>query len=317
MRPFFRTPTTALALASITLLAACSDATSPSAPARIAMAKAGGSNLPGRIFFSSDKDEPGNFDIYSIPAAGGAVARLTTDPWNEFAPSATPDGSRVAYQKEAGAFTPAWIMNGDGSAQEQMIPYSVSGGLMLSGDAQRLLYGYAAAGPSEIVVTQVGGMGDLAYLTINDDADYNAAWDARERRVVLSSDRDGDRELYVMNADGSAVTRLTNSAGMDDFPAWSPDGKKIAFVSDRDGLGGAIYVMNADGTAVTRLTPLGAFGGLLGRPAWSPSGKHIAFGGVDVLPGSKAAIYVMAADGTGLVRVTGETYQAGSPTWSK
>ena len=56
-----------------------------------------------------------------------------------------------------------------------------------------------------------------------------------------------------MNADGTGQTRLTNNAAFDIEPAWSPDGTKIAFASDRDG-NVEIYVMNADGTGQTRLT---------------------------------------------------------------
>lgn len=57
---------------------------------------------------------------------------------------------------------------------------------------------------------------------------------------------------YEMNADGSGVTRLTDDSSHEWSPAWSPDGTRIAFESDRDGRVG-IYVMNADGTEVSRL----------------------------------------------------------------
>ncbi|MGB9723151.1 MAG: TolB family protein, partial [Chloroflexia bacterium] len=72
--------------------------------------------------------------------------------------------------------------------------------------------------------------------------------------------------IYVMNADGSGVTRLTNHPAGDKHPAWSPDGKKIAFQSERSG-GTDIYVMNADGSGVTRLTNHPAYDG---EPSWSP-----------------------------------------------
>ncbi|MGH8497327.1 MAG: hypothetical protein ACRERV_00715 [Methylococcales bacterium] len=71
--------------------------------------------------------------------------------------------------------------------------------------------------------------------------------------IAFMSFRDGNLELYVMNADGSAQTRLTNNPAYDGDPSWSPDGKRIAFGSFRGG-NAEIYVMNADGSAQTRLT---------------------------------------------------------------
>ena len=90
--------------------------------------------------------------------------------------------------------------------------------------------------------------------------------------ILFVSDRDGDpcgwscrtHEIYIMNADGSGLTRLTNYPGNDSSPAWSPDGSKLAFASERDG-NLEVYVMNADGSIPTRLTNNPGFDG---EPDW-------------------------------------------------
>ena len=72
--------------------------------------------------------------------------------------------------------------------------------------------------------------------------------------IAFESMRDGDVEIYVMNADGSGQTRLTNNPAVDRDPAWSPDGRQIVFASTRDDslVGNVeIYVMNADGSGQT------------------------------------------------------------------
>src|SRR5436309_6183067 len=101
--------------------------------------------------------------------------------------------------------------------------------------------------------------------------------------IAFTSDRDGNREIYVMNADGTNQVRLTNNSVVDDHPTWSPDGAKIAFVSERPAGGFAIFVMNADGTNKVEITPVNY---LVNQPnwfsdfwsmSWSPDGSRIAF----------------------------------------
>jgi Tol biopolymer transport system component len=119
--------------------------------------------------------------------------------------------------------------------------------------------------------------------------------------------------IYVMNADGTGQTRLTDGLSQNGWPAWSPDGTKIVFASSRDTQPGdwEIYVMNADGTGMTRLTKDGVG---KGNPTWSPDGTKIAFsmGGGD----SSAGIYVMNADGTGMKRLTKDGMGNWYPAWS-
>ena len=99
------------------------------------------------------------------------------------------------------------------------------------------------------------------------------AWSPDGRKLAFVSRRDGNSEIYVMNADGSGQENLTQQPASDSHPSWSPDGRKLAFVSRRDG-NSEIYVMNADGSGLRNVTrtPSNDL-----DPAWSPDGGAIAF----------------------------------------
>ena len=130
-------------------------------------------------------------------------------------------------------------------------------------------------------------------------------------RIVFGSERDGNLEIYVMNSDGTGLTRLTNHPGKDGDPSWSPDGARIVFESDRDGQF-EIYTMDADGSDLTRLTFSNADEGFLNlEPAWSPDGGTIAFASNRA---GNAHIYVMNPDGTEISRLTEIPGQG--PEWS-
>ena len=73
------------------------------------------------------------------------------------------------------------------------------------------------------------------------------------QKISFNSGRDGDSEIYVMNADGSNVVQLTHNDVNDGYPTWSPDGTEIAFHSNRDG-DSEIYIMNADGSDQRRVS---------------------------------------------------------------
>ncbi len=98
-------------------------------------------------------------------------------------------------------------------------------------------------------------------------------------------------------AKSDGPTNLTNNLEDDDLPAWSPDGSKVAFTSNRDGMG-EIYVMSSDGSGVTRLTFTSA---REGAATWSPDGKKIAF---DSERDGNTEIYIMDADGSKQSRLT-------------
>ena len=118
----------------------------------------------------------------------------------------------------------------------------------------------------------------------------------RAGRIAFVSDRDGNHEIYVMNADGSEQSNLTMNSAADEHPCWSPDGSRIAFTSNRDD-NFDVYTMNADGSGVKNLTRHAAddWG-----PSWSPDGSRIAF--MSWRDGNNE-IYVIQADGREQVRL--------------
>ena len=129
-------------------------------------------------------------------------------------------------------------------------------------------------------------------------------------KIAFVSNRDGNPEIYLLNADGSNQARLTNDPAEDLGPAWSPDGAKIVFSSNRDG-NEEIYVMKADGSSLTRLTNSDSHEV---EPAWSPDGARIAY--ATRVGEGNWEIYVMDTDGSNQTRLTFDLERDGAPTWS-
>jgi len=122
-------------------------------------------------------------------------------------------------------------------------------------------------------------------------------------KIAFVSARDGNPEIYSVNADGTHLERLTNEPQKDDEPAWSPDGLRIAFVSARSG-SDQIYVMNANGSNVVQRTFFDHIDYL--DPSWSPSGTQLAVAitktvGIDTYV---TTLGVMNSDGSGLTPLT-------------
>ena len=139
---------------------------------------------------------------------------------------------------------------------------------------------------------------------------------SRRTKIAFTSGRDGNFDIYVMDGDGSNQRRVTVNPANDGLPAWSPDGKKIAFVSNRNNVNKdhkQIWVIDADGKNPIRLTD-----GLVDSyPDWSPDGTKIVYGAhlhPDEHHVAPAGITVMdAADGKDKRLLTGE---GAHPTWS-
>ena len=128
-------------------------------------------------------------------------------------------------------------------------------------------------------------------------------------KIVFDTNRDGNFEIYVMNADGSNPINLTNNQADDGNPVWSPVGQKIAFISNREGVF-QIFIMNSNGSNQTRLTNNQVDSGF---PTWSPDGQKIAY---QCSQDENWEICVMNADGSNQTRLTNNQASEGSPAWS-
>lgn len=127
--------------------------------------------------------------------------------------------------------------------------------------------------------------------------------------LAFQSNRDGNSEIYVMNAAGSRLINLTSHPASDFFASWSPDGKKLVFVSERDG-NREIYMMSSDGSNQTRLTNNNSADQW---PAWSPDGRKIAF--TSMRDGNEE-IYVMSPYGSNPTNLTNHPADETYPDWS-
>ncbi len=146
----------------------------------------------------------------------------------------------------------------------------------------------------------------LALLFASDSAAQGS-----ESRIFFASNRDGDWDIYSMNANGDNVVQLTDHPATDEYPASSPGGRRIAFSSAR-GATPSLYVMDSDGGNVLRLT-LDDFDE--GHPSWTPDGSKIAFATVrwDL---KNVEIYVIDADGNDPINLTNDKWQDVRPSWS-
>ncbi|HNB52139.1 MAG TPA: hypothetical protein PK530_09360 [Anaerolineales bacterium] len=167
-----------------------------------------------QIMFTAYKNE--NNDLYVMNADGSNVIQLTNAPTDDWAGVWSPDGGTVAFLSDRDnelGFYDIYLMNPDGS------------------NVRRL--------------TTDGGDGNNHYAP---------AWSPDGTKIAFRGHiADGPGDIFVMNADGSGLTNLTNYPTEDWAPTWSPDGNLIAFQSDRDG-NWEIYVMNADGSNLINLT---------------------------------------------------------------
>jgi Tol biopolymer transport system component len=311
----------------------------------------------GSIAFTSQRD--GNEEIYVMNADGTDQTRLTlnastasTDATagRDLLPSFLPDGGRVAFTSRrpvenihpVGGIDEVYLVDAqhrDGVPEGDNLT-------RLTGDVEGMQHNFQAAfsadGTKVVFVGAWNGTGtNEIYVTDFADADgtnpaHLLTESVRqltdnaliERFPAISSDgakiafsrRDGTDDIWVMNADGTGQTNLTNIPGNDLFPNFSPDGTRIVFSSNRRALDGStdseIYVMNADGS---NLRPLTNNSVTDESPAFSPDGRKMAFtstrNGNTTGETNNKEIWVMGADGSSPVRLTNNSVEDSDPDW--
>ena len=243
-----------------------------------------------KIAFVGSWDSPGLAytgrpvtDQLYVMNADGSNQKLLTTAWfanrqlvsNENAPTWSPDGKLIAFQGHSlfhhPLNKPAYVIHADGSGLARLP--DVLHNMDWSPDGTRLVYDFNGQGiritnaPSiSFGGADVAGPATGPVLTTK-PGDRNASWSLDGKRIVFNRSPNGDGSapnVFVMNADGSALTDLTGNSS-DQLPVWAPNGTKIAFAARGAVNNEDILVMNTDGTGRTRLT---TDPGLDYQPSW-------------------------------------------------
>lgn len=229
-----------------------------------------------QLAFTSRRD--GNDEIYlvsvtaGLPGSGSSrQTNLTNHPANDWGPTWSPDGTKIAFASNRDGPDEIYVMSTDGSDQTRLTHNSAQdGSATWSPDGTRIAFHSDRDNNFDIYVMEADGWGQ-SRLTRDPADDGGPAWSPDGRSIAFISNRDGNFEIYVMNSDGSSQTNVTKHPANDFSPAWSSEAQEIVYFSDRDG-NYEIYRMKADGTERVRLTDnqVQDF-----RPAWEPSARIV------------------------------------------
>jgi TolB protein len=258
-----------------------------------------------RLAYLDMEPDDDSGEIYVLTLATMAKQQITWNTRADTDPEWSPDSTMVAVSRfdsagEGLANMEVWIVEANGFNEDELVgPDAMYPGW--SPDGTTVAYaGYDGANWDIYVTSPVPG-NPSTRLTTAAAADREPNWQPRpvetlgtEGLIAFTSTRDGNAEIYVMNPNGTAATRLTNHAAVDDYAAISPDGTEVAFTSWRDG-DAEIYVVDADGVDPT-LTKVTDNAGYDAEPTWSADGSALMY--VSDRDGSSRLWFTMMDDGT-------------------
>jgi Tol biopolymer transport system component len=234
-------------------------------------------------------------------------------------PEWSPDGMSIAFisnregvRVDRAINFEVYRVGVDGSGEQRLTTNNdFDADIAWSPDGSTLLFKSYQDGNDEVYALDARS-GAATNLTNSAASDGGAAWSPDGTTIVFHSDRGdtGSSHLYLMNPDGSDVRSFPTDPGSGHSPRWSPDGRRIAFVSGRDG-NAEIYVMDTDGGNVRRLTDDPAEDGY---PRWSPDGTRIAYS-VGSFDTDRWSVFVMDAGGGNPRRLVDST-DSGNASWS-
>jgi Tol biopolymer transport system component len=252
-----------------------------------------------KIAFSSYRQgASGNFEIYVVNSDGTNLTRLTSDTTiSNLYPEWSPDGRKIVYVQHSSSGYAIYAMNSDGTNQ---IRLSTNAGddwderPIWSPDGGKIIF-TGSLGPGMAGIYLMGSDGTNQHLLASGGS---PAWSRDGTKIAHTAG--GWPELFTINTDGTNQQQITHDSAYTRYPSWSPDGAKIAFLSQRDG-NNELYTINADGTNLLRLTNDAANDIF---PYWSPDGARILF--VSNRDGHNQ-VYRMNSDGTNQTRLTNDT----------
>jgi TolB protein len=245
------------------------------AAAVLAAGPAGGAQLGGNGLIAFDRHRNHNWDIWlKRPSRGAAAARLTTSPADDFAPSFSPDGRRIAFTSDRRGNYDIYTMNAAGRDLRRITTNPGKDAFpSWSPNGRTLAFASNRTGDWELYTTNANGSGHLVQVTHRAGVDSLPVWSPDGTRLAFDAPRNRHYQICVVPARGGTISVLTTGTARNVLPAWSPDGSRIAFTSNRSGTFDIWTIAVGSGT-LHRLTS-GARAEI--QPAWSPDGNRLLF----------------------------------------